>query len=642
MSKIKIELNENQLFIQCERTRMTELDTQVIDITDLVYGQKNTSYVRTHKKKDTNRILFWKEMEVTLKDKRPIPEEDTKVLFVVAVGGVIYYGYMDAVRVYKLMVNFIYKVLHVSFHRNKLHVYMLSYLTKQHKDIEVERIFCGIDEKNSVPVTLNVYKNRISKIKLLTEHNFQHIQFSLKDLLTDETTNNNMLNMLVRINGVDLDFRIGKKDKGVDDIRKYYAPYESCYVDGYAIHLRRTDRGNFAVVKRPMEKIEQTWKFRFFESRVVSFVLYHVGKLAAKKSKKKVNLFYEKFSEKAEEGAYDLFCMAKNTSSSKNYFIIDEHAADYERIKQEKNVVKKYSMQYYWLIYRVNNYIATEAPAHLNILRSNNKYFRLSTCEHPFIFLQHGVTYLKCQGESSTFVKGKEGEPAYMVVGSKKEKDAVCDMLRLTEEQVLNTGLPIFSKIEYEHINNASPDKVVIMLTWKSYEEHIREFENSQYYQNVMAVYHMLENYIPSENIIIVAHPKMAELCKNTSLSETMWKKPISEVLGIAKLLITDYSSVCYNSFYQGGSVIFYQPDLELFEREAGPLIPSEDEYIGNRVFHISELEAIIRDTVHDGKINLDELRKKEYVEQYHTINEFHDGKNIERIRDQLLKLEII
>lgn len=642
MSRMVVELKDNELTIQCKKARMRANDTQVVDIRTLLYGKKNVSYVVTHKESELNRILFWKEMEMPVLGKMAGRENEKKVLFVITVKGNVLYGYMNVVNVYKLMLEFVYKLVHISLWGKKLHLSLLSYLVKENKDINIESVRFYVDEANQVPVNLNIYKDRISKIKVLLGHHYQRINISLEQLLTDDTMNNNMLNMMVRVNGTDVDFRIGKKKLGLDNIRKYYAPYKSCYMNGFAIHLRRTDRGNFAIVKRPMEEIEHTLKFRLLESRGVSWVMYHIGKLVGKRSKKNVNLFFEKFGQKAEEGAYALFRIAREQKTSVNYFIIDETSPDYEKIKNEKNVVKKYSFQYYWLIYRVNHYIATEAPAHLNILRSNNKYFRLSTCEHPFIFLQHGVTYLKCQGASSTFVKGKEGEPAYIVVGSKKERDAVCDMLRLTEKQVLITGLPVFSSIDYEHINAESPDKVVIMLTWKSYEEHITEFEHSQYYKNVMEVYHLLEKYIAPENIIIVPHPKMAELCENTALGETMWKKPISEVLSIAKLLITDYSSVCYNSFYQGGGVIFYQPDLALFEAEAGPLVPSEDEYIGKRVFDMEHLEEAVSDVIKDGKIRLEEARNQTYVKRNESINEFHDGKNLERIAEKLINLEII
>jgi len=639
---MSVELKDNELTIQCKKARMTANDTQVVDIRTLFYGRKNVSYVVTHKDRELNRILFWKEMELPVLGQTAGQENEKKVLFVITVNGKVLYGYMNAVNVYKLMMEFVYKLVHISLRGKKLRVGLLSYLVNQNKDISIENVRFYVDESNQVPVDVKIYKNRISKLKVLFGHNYQRVKIPLEQLLTDDTMNNNMLNMMVCINGTDVDFRIGKRKRNFENVRKYYAPYKSCYTNRFAVHLRRTDRGNFAIVKRPMEEIEHTLKFRILESRPVSCVMYHLGKAVGNRSKKKVNLFFEKFAQKAEEGAYDLFCIAKKQKTSQNYFIIDEKSPDYEKIKNESNVVRKFSLKYYWLLYRVNHYIATEAPAHLNILRSNNRYFRLSTCEHPFIFLQHGVTYLKCQGPSSTFVKGKEGEPAYIVVGSKKERDAVCDMLRLTEKQVLVTGLPIFSKIQYAHMNEETPDKVVIMLTWKSYEEHILEFEKSEYYKNVMEVYHLLEKYIAPENIIIVPHPKMMELCENTSLSETMWKKPISDVLSVAKLLITDYSSVCYNSFYQGGGVIFYQPDLAVFEADAGPLIPAENEYIGKRVFDIEHLEAAVNEIIKDGKIQLEKARASEYVERYDTINEFHDGKNIERIAEQLMKLEII
>ena len=180
------------------------------------------------------------------------------------------------------------------------------------------------------------------------------------------------------------------------------------------------------------------------------------------------------------------------------------------------------------------------------------------------------------------------------------------------------------------------------MLTWKSYEEHIQEFTNSEYYQNVMSIYHMLERYMAAENIIIVPHPKMASLCENTPLKQNMWEGPISEVLQYAKLLITDYSSVCYNSFYQGGGVIFFQPDLVHYQAEAGELIPADDEYIGYRVFNLDELEKVIEKAITDGKIRLETVRNKEFEKRYLTINEYHDGKNIERIAIKLKELNII
>lgn len=656
MSQILAELNGNELKIQCQRSRMKEMDTEIIDVRTLIRDKKYTSYVKVHNTHDKNMIFFWQDMQLQLFadaigvkdldedtiDEMGTQEQEHYILFVIRDQEKIFYGYMRAVKAYKLLIGFTYRLINISLRNRCLRLKLLCYVTNRQDSLPLEKIRFYIDEKNQVPLNLNVYPAKISKLKAIKENRVKKIAIPLENLLTDETQINNMLNMMVTVDGYDLDFRIGLRKRRMTNIRKYYAPYKSCRLKGFAIHLRRTDRGNFAIVKRPIEDVERTLWFKFMESKLVSALLYYIGKAAKQISSKKVNLFYEKFAEKAEEGTFDLFKMARDRNVSACYYIIDSKTSDYEKIKNEKNVVKKYSLKYYWLIYRVNHYIATEAPAHLNVLRSNNKYFRISTCENPFVFLQHGVTYLKCQGEGSTFVKGKEGEPSYMIVGSEKERDVVCDMLRLSEECVLNTGLPIFSKISYGHINEQTPDKAVIMLTWKSYEEHIMEFEKSEYYKNVMDVYHLLAKYIAPENIIIIPHPKMAELCENTPLNDMMWKKPISEVLGIAKLLITDYSSVCYNSFYQGGGVIFYQPDLELYEREAGKLIPEDDEYIGPRLFDLASLDAEVSKHIKDGKITLQHLRTEEYLRRYCSINEFSDGKNIDRIAKKLIKLEII
>lgn len=632
MSKIEVNLKDDILTIRQVRTRMTIFDTKEIDINTLVLNKPyNTDMVVSSKKND-NRLIFVS----------PFRNSEVMVVAVWTRELRVRYGVCDISKVYHEFFRLRYKLLHVGLGKKYLSVWLIGYFTQLNLDLKVDKVQFYIDDRNNQDSPVRIVPKQLPFIKALSFRNISHYKLPVRGLLTDGTQINTMLNMAVFVDGHRAEYRLGKKSKFISSPRVYYAPYKSCYTDGYAVHLRRTDRGNFAVVKRPMEEIEHKLFFRFMESDFVSFLLYHIGKWRSGKGKKKVNLFYEKFSSKAEEGTFELFQLARDQGTSDCFYIIDENTEDYQRIKNEKNVVRKYSLKYYWLLYRVNHYISTEAPAHLNILRSNNKYFRISTVEHPFIFLQHGITYLKCQGPSSTFVAGKEGEPTYMIVGSEKERDVCSDMLKIYEERFLNTGLPIFGKVSYKHINQDSPDKVVIMLTWKSYEEHIQNFEDSEYYKNVMEIYHMLEKYISKENILIVPHPKMAEHFSGTKMESALWKDPISKVLEVAKLMVTDYSSACYNSFYQGGAVVFYQPDLELYQREAGELIPKDEEYIGYRTYFMSDLENVLSRIIKDGRIILSEGRTKEFEDRYRTINEYSDGRNIERIFQELKKHNIV
>ena len=73
-----------------------------------------------------------------------------------------------------------------------------------------------------------------------------------------------------------------------------------------------------------------------------------------------------------------------------------------------------------------------------------------------------------------------------------------------------------------------------------------------------------------------------------------------------------------------------------------GELVPNDDEYIGKRAFNIDQLEDIIKETIEDGKIDLNKIRTKEFEEIHESINEFSDGKNIERIYDELIKHKLI
>ena len=131
-------------------------------------------------------------------------------------------------------------------------------------------------------------------------------------------------------------------------------------------------------------------------------------------------------------------------------------------------------------------------------------------------------------------------------------------------------------------------------------------------------------------------------MLSETDMKDVIWQGPISEILKITKLFITDYSSACYNAFYQGAGVLFYQPDLELYEKLNGKLVPKDDEYIGPRVFNREELVTSLKKFITDGSINLKAIRTIEHEKIYGLINEFSDGKNIDRIYEKLKELKIV
>ncbi len=542
----------------------------------------------------------------------------------------------------KDLVKFSYRVLSVRMNKRFISFSLKGYFINP-EGLRIENPYIAVTKSNQFPVEINEFKKKLSPKDAFFKNKTIRIKVKTEDIVSDETGINNHIRVKAMVEGRELPFNIAVPVRKKNfNKRYYYAPFKGTFKGNYAIHFRREGNGALILVKRPRDEYERTARYHFFENSLVSGFLYVVGKTIRKFSKKRVALFFEKDSSKAEEGAFELFEKVRDHSKTQAYFIIDEKSRDYSRIIGQKNVVRRYSAKYYWLMYRVNVYIATEAPSHLNVLRSNNKWFRRMNVSTKFVFLQHGVTYMKSQSKKSTFVKGKEGAVDYIVADSEKEKQVLCRMLKVPEKNVIQSGMAIFSKMDYQNITQSSKDIVTIMLTWKPYEEHVFDFSKTQYYAQVVQLYEMLSRYMPEENIYFVAHPKVVPLIKGTRLYERMWKKTIFELLQITKLLITDYSSVCYLSFYRGAGVIFYQYDLEEFEQCAGKLIPESEEYIGPRVFKMEDLEHVIADITAEKTVDLSKVRTEEYQKRFDAIVEFHDGKNIERIFQALKEKKLI
>lgn len=497
-----------------------------------------------------------------------------------------------------------------------------------------------VGDRLSRPFDIPVASENFSRKKTDSRY-LRQIHFNLSELTGHPGEVNARVNISLKINGYPCTFPVKVHSLIRENDRYRHVPVSCFYEKPYAIQLRYSSAGNLVFVCRPMEEIEYSRWFRFWESPLISGLLYRAGRFCKAHSSRKVALFYEKFCEKAEDGAFDVFEEVMKESSGSSYFLINKNAPDYDRIKNHPHVVRQYSMKYYWLLFRANAYIATETPGHMNLLRSNNTYFRKSVCDNQFIFLQHGITYMKYHGKNSPFVAGKGMEPSYIIADSDKERDVLVRMLHLPPERILKTGMAIFSKIAWKHLNQDSEDIAIIMLTWKPYEEAVSDFTQTSYYKNTLGIYQLLRRYLSPEQIRIVIHPKTKGHLENTPLASCIWTQPISQVLSIAKLLITDYSSVCYNSFYQGGGVVFFQEDLQYYEKENGKLIPADDEYIGKRVFSLEALNDILREGIVTeeggrGRILLSSFRTEEFERRYHLINEYSDGKNIERICDAL------
>lgn len=627
-SEILININDN-------KTEKYNIDLKNYIVT----FQYNNFIVNTKIKK---RLLF----------KKCIDTNDSKILKKVIFNNKIYYIYSYKNNIYitsnkKDFIKVYSNLLLCRIYKTNVIIKYLAFCRKKIDNLQIKKFSFIIGNKEfDIPKNLLIVKNKLNKKEKILK--LKKIYFNAKiktnDILTDYDNIFSVNRVLIRVyyDNEYLDFPL-KQTKKKKNKKYNYLPITVKRLKDKYLYFRLSGNQHLIFIRRDIEKDEKNIKFKLFESKLFSYTFDLYGKLYRFLKLKKINLFFEKFASKAEEGVFELFEKCRdNSKKSKNYFIISEDSVDFEKVKNSKNVVKKFSLKYYFLLYASSNIIASEAPMHVNILRSTNKTLQKEIFSKKFVFLQHGIIYMKNLGKNSSFSKGKESEPDLMVVSSEKEISAVERTMNLSREKLIKTGLAMFDNITYNHISEKSPNIITIMLTWKPYEEHIKNIKQTEYYKNLVKLINVLKQYVKKENIIILAHPKMYSVNFSDDLKDYFVDKPISEILKITKLIITDYSSVAYNTFYQGGGVIYYQPDIDLYEKNVGKLIPEDDEYIGYRCFTEKEFNNLCKNGIKDGNVDLQFFRNEKFCENYKLINEFCDGKNIERIYQELIKNKYI
>ena len=181
------------------------------------------------------------------------------------------------------------------------------------------------------------------------------------------------------------------------------------------------------------------------------------------------------------------------------------------------------------------------------------------------------------------------------------------------------------------------------MTTWRPWE-----YVNGQSDINITDYYGLLNMIVRSipeklkEKMVVLPHPLIKahveeKLAENPD--DPVWKYYVScakydDVLKKTSLLITDYSSIAYDAFYRGASVIFCWRDKDACMKEYGKsahLMLTKELAFGDVCMDESELAESVAGSY--GK-----NRPQEYLKNYKKIVEFSDGNNTDRLIEAAAK----
>ena len=361
--------------------------------------------------------------------------------------------------------------------------------------------------------------------------------------------------------------------------------------------------------------------------------------------KKRVWLVFEKFCSMAQDNGYYFFkyCMEQLPKEKKQhiYYILDTDSADYDKMKQYgKHVIPFMSFRHILYSLVANLYIASDSKKHLYTWRAKPNVISNRISKHNILFLQHGVTALKRVHP----IFGMKGSSpmTHFTTTSRFEHKIIVENFGYEDGDAPILGFTRWDVLE----DTSKPEEKIIlaMPTWRSWleEKSAEEFKASDYYKNYMKLLQSQKlARILKENdvkLIFYIHPKFKDYLSEFNVSGDnielipFGTEPLNEIMKKCSMLITDYSSVCWDVCYLDKPVLFYQFDYDMYMQAHGSYLDMEHELFGERYTEYEKLIDGIEEYIHNGF-----KEKEEYTKLKDYYFEYRDNDNSKRTYEYII-----
>lgn len=331
-------------------------------------------------------------------------------------------------------------------------------------------------------------------------------------------------------------------------------------------------------------------------------------------SRKNIWLVFEKFCSAAQDNGYYFFkyCMDNLPDKEKEniYFVIDKNAKDNANLEPYKDHVIPF-MSFRHMLYCIaaKVYVGSDSRKHLYVWRPKPNLVSGRMRRKPIHFLQHGVTALK--KVDGIFGANGSSPMTHITTTSDYEQRIMDEYFGYSPANAPVVGFTRWDVLE----DKSSPDEkiILVMPTWRAWleEKTDEDFLASDYFRNYMEMLQdkSLDKCLKDNDVrlIFFIHPKFKDfLSKFSSESENIelvqfGSRPLNEIMMKCSMLITDYSSVCWDVYYMGKPVVFYQFDYDMYMENHGSYLDMEHDLFGERYTELADVIESIRRNIADG-----------------------------------------
>lgn len=294
--------------------------------------------------------------------------------------------------------------------------------------------------------------------------------------------------------------------------------------------------------------------------------------------------------------------------------------------------------------------VRTRTPKHLYYLATsklwitNNHYYHflekrkettmINTWHALGAFKKFGLDSAKTHEEIERF-KADSKNIDYLLVSSEELKPIYSKALGVNENKILSMGIPrtdiLFNEVSKESIRGAFLSKYPELKNKKVilYAPTFRDDEKMNF--NMKLNLHELQNKLGEDyKFLYKLHPiirnpyVVQEELKDFAID--MGKENINDLMIIADLLITDYSSVIFEYSLLNKPMIFFAYDYDKYKNQLRNFYFDFEEFIpGNMVTTTEEIIDFV------GKVDRNDFDKKKILEFSKRFCEYTDGEASKR-----------
>lgn len=409
-----------------------------------------------------------------------------------------------------------------------------------------------------------------------------------------------------------------------------------------SVSLYQTVGGQFALVCQDYSPYSGL-RFRLKERLALLITKWFRKQLVGKN----IFLCYEKYCCMAQDNGFYFFqhCMDHNMEEKMNrsiYFVIDKKQPDYRErlLPYRDHVIQFMSLKHMVYILAARLLISSDSKPHAYAWRAKESVIlpRILN-EKKLVFLQHGVIALK---RVEFYSKGPNAVNLF-VTSNQREHDIIVEEMSYPSEDVIITGLARWDVLKDKGLQERH---ILVMPTWRNWLEEVSDlvFMASNYYRNYMSLLNdaRLDRLLEEQDLYLdfYIHPKFRSYLSDFSISNgkrvrliPFGTEPLNQLIMGCKLLVTDYSSVCWDVYYQGKPVLFYQFDVEQYQETTGAYIDLETELFGDRVMTAEELLAQL-----EAYAKADFQLPERYAKMRPQMYAYLDRNNSQRICEEIMK----